>query len=618
MSRLVKGPLVTTAALPARAPLLPLASARQTRRAVLGILAAQPWRLGFTIVASLAGSLAGLLIPAVLGHLVAIITADGADAELLGPVIALAAAGTLSAAGLAAARVLMARLCEGALATLREEVFRTALDLPLEQVEAAGIGDVVSRVAGDVDAVGDAISGVLPSVVAALFTVAVTVLGLGVLDWRFALAALVAVPVQAFALHRFLAASRPVYRQIRQAEGTRTHRVLTTVRHRHTVLALGTENDHLALVDGASRAAIELTLTGVTLMTRFYNRLNLAELAGLAAVLVTGFWLVAGDLASVAAATTAALFFHRLFDPIGTVLGQVDELQKAGAGLSRLLGISLNGRPAASPHQDATSSPPPPAPPHAERAGIDLELAEVSFDYANGHPAVRELSMRVRAGQHLALVGTSGAGKSTVARLIAGIHTPADGTLWVRGRPATGTETAGAQITPAGPLAVALVSQEVHVFAGTLAADLRLARPDATDEQLLQTLRAVHVDWLDELPEGLGTLVGAGGRALTAEQAQHLALARLLLADPLVAVLDEPTAESGSALAGRLDRATAAVLAGRTGITVAHRLSQAADADWILVLRAGRVVESGNHAELLAGHGEYARLWSEYRRGHGD
>lgn len=591
---------------------LPVATTRQTRTALWQLLRARRGRLAATSAVLLLTALCGLATPALLGLLVDRVVAGATTSALVTVAAGLLVAG-LAAAGLGMiGRVMLATLCEGALADLREDVLDAAVALPVARVDAAGTGDVVSRVSGDVEAVSEAITGVLPTFTSAVLTIALTLVGLGTLDWRFAVAALVAAPLQAVALRWFLARSGPVYRTVRVAEAERTEQVIETVTARRTVVSLGLSSRHEHLVADRSRRAIGLSLHATGLLTRFYNQLNLAELVGLSGVLTVGWWLVGDDAVSVGAATTAALFFYRLFDPIGTVLGQVDELQKAGAGLARLFGLTLTteppAHPGAAPAGRATGSTGTPgtttggtgapAAPSADQPMVVLD--RVSFAYGDRR-VLDEVSLTVRAGEHVALVGTSGAGKTTLASLVLGIHPPASGTITVAGT------------WPPPPGTTVLVSQQVHVFSGTLAEDLRLARPTATDAQLHEALDRVGATWAAGL--GLGTAVGAGGHELTADQAQQLALARLVLADPALAVLDEATAEAGSGAATSLDTSARAALAGRSAIVIAHRLSQAASADRVVVLDAGRVVEQGTHDELVRDGGTYARLWEAWSAG---
>lgn len=346
-----------------------------------------------------------------------------------------------------------------------------------------------------------------------------------------------------------------------------------------TVRAFRLSAAHQQAVAERSAVAVDRTVATASARAWFFSRINGAELAGVIALLVTGFLLVRADEVTVGAATAAVLYFLRLFDPVGALLLLFDQAQAAAAALARLEGVR------ALPTEAPTRAQP-------GRAAVELHVREHSYDGA--HPVLTDVHLEIADGERLALVGTSGAGKTTLARMVAGSITPTDGSVAVRG-------------------AVSMVSQEVHVFAGTLAEDLRLAAPGASEAELRAALlRVGAAPWLGGLADGLDTRVGEGGLQPPAVIAQQVALARLLLADRPVVVLDEASAEAGSVGAQILTEAAEHVLAGRTALVVAHRLSQAAAADRIVVLERGRVVEQGTHGQLVAAGGGYARLWAAW------
>lgn len=571
--------------------LLPIASGRRTLTVVGGLLRLH-WGLTVAAAVALLGATsAGLLTAPLLGRIVDIVVQRQGSGALTWPIVLLVVVavvyGVLTALGVS----LVGRLGEHVVAALRERFVEHALRLPLDELERAGSGDLTSRVTSDVTMVTKVVRDAVPALARAGLTIALTMVGLGVLDWRFLLAALVAAPIQLHTVRWYVRRAAPLYAQHRQSVGAMQHQLLDTVGGARTVRAFRLQDAHATKVDRSSRATVDLALRGVRLLTRFFGRLNVAEFIGLAGILAVGFWLVSTDAVTIGTATAAALYFHGLFNPINIALMLVDDAQSAGASLGRLIGVS-----------DL------PAPPEPQRPARPLDgsvkLAGVRHAYRPGHDVLHGIDLQVEPGERIALVGASGAGKSTLGKLIAGVHPATHGSL------AIGGVDLGELGSPSGQGLVALVSQEVHVFAGPLAEDLRLARPEASDDRIREVLATVGaLPWVDALPDGLATVVGAGGHRLNTTQAQQLALARLVLADPPIAILDEATADAGSAGARVLEDAADAALARRTGLVVAHRLTQAVAADRVIVLHAGRIVAAGTHDELIAAGGRYAELW---------
>lgn len=573
---------------------LPVATPREARRE-LGRVLRPDWRgvvlaLGVLLVTVSAG----LLIPPALGEIVDVAHRGGAKADLVAPLLVIAAATLVQGLVGSAGWYLVVRVGEKALATLRERVLGHALTLPQADLERGGTGDLVSRVSNDVDRVSTALREGVPELMWSSFTVVLTLVGLAALDWRFALAGLVSLPFYAWAARGYTVVAPPLYTDERRAEGVRSQQLVETLGGVRTIRALLLGPRHLRRVEATSEAARRSSIRAADTTAWFFSRIHLGELTGTATVLLVGAWLVGDGTATLGVATAAALYFIRLYDPIGALVNLLDEVQSATAGLRRLAGIL---------HVPLDRRPGGPTPTEPE-----LALVGLRFGYDDGPDVVHGIDLVVRPGEHVALVGASGAGKSTLAALVAGIHEPRAGSISLGG--------SDIRSLPRDELSarVALVTQEVHVFAGTLAQDLRLARHDATDEELLRALDSVGArPWLEVLPDGLGTRVGTGGHVLTPVQAQQLALARLVLRDPDVAVLDEATAEAGSAGARELEASMARVLKGRTALLVAHRLTTAAAADRVVVLEHGQVVEEGPPAELAAGDGPYARRWRSWQ-----
>lgn len=567
---------------------LPTATGRRTAAVLWDALRGR--RIVLVLAAVFAGVAAALelIAPATLGRVVDDITNDSASplwnyALLI--IVSVVGGGALQIVGV----LLAARSFERILAGLRERLVATALRLPQQRVERSGTGDLISRASDDVAQVSQALQQVVPVLSSTIFTLLLTIAGMSALDWRFGIVLVVMLPVYWLTLRWYMRIAPPMYAAQRLAFGTRAHHLLSSLRGLDTVTAFRMSDSHNRRIGRASWAVAGWALRARTVVTMFNWRIDVAFAVAVSVVLVLGFHLVGAGAVSVGAATTAVLFFLRLQGPIRSLMSVIDTLQLATASLARIVGVTdvdvsdIRGISDEVDREGARSTGTA-----LDSAGLD----HVTFAYAEGPDVLDNVTVTIAPGEHLAVVGTSGAGKTTVAALLAGIHTPDAGTV-------------------TAPDNTTLISQETHIFAATLRENLVLAAPGADDEQIRRAVTATGAqDLLDQMPQGLDTDLGPRGVPLTAAQSQHIALVRLLLADPALAILDEATAEAGSAHAHLLDHAADAALAGRTGMVIAHRLSQAASCDRILVMEAGQVIEDGTHEDLLAAGGQYSRLWA--------
>ncbi|PYE17929.1 ATP-binding cassette subfamily C protein [Williamsia limnetica] len=576
---------------------LPVATGAMTRRWLTTALRERRSALVRIAVASLIAGIAAVAPALALGVLVDEVSDDGRLSVLLP--IAAVAAGAALLGGVAAgfSMYVIAALGSDLLAQLREAVVRTALRLPADTMEKSGRGDLLSRVSNDVAAVSKAVSTVLPTVVISAVLAAVSIIAMAGLDWRLGVAGAIAIPLYGLALHWYLPRSTPRYSAERRAVAERSQVLVERIVGARTLHAYGIEEREIARIDAASAAARDISIAAFTLFTRLVGRVNRAEFIGLASILVVGFILVEDGAVTVGATTAAALLFHRLFNPIGMILYSFADLQLAAAGLTRLVGVAQDDTAHATDSSVAGAVP----------ADSALELRDVHFGYDPGHPVLRGVNLRIEPGTSVALVGPSGAGKSTLAAIAAGTYPPTSGSATVGGLDLHSLPYRTVRQH------VVVLSQDVHVFAGTVTDDLQLAKPGADVGQIRTALAGVGaLEWAEKLPQGLDTVVGEGGHELTDAQAQQLALARLMLIDPPIAVLDEATAEAGSLGARDLDRSAAAATAGRTTLIVAHRLSQAIACDRVVVMDRGVLVQQGTPSELLATPGPFAQLWTAW------
>ena len=463
-------------------------------------------------------------------------------------------------------------------------------------------GEIMNRVSNDVDSVDNIVTGTLVTIITNIAVMATTVVTIFLLDWRLALLALAVVPLMILPLG-------PIGRRMYEIrKGTRERRDEIESLTQETLSISGIvlmksfvreAFEQLRFYDSATRLmGLEIRLAMVGRW--FMGAINAMVIIGPALVWVGGAWLAIHGGLTVGTIVAFVAYFGRLYSPASALAGVQVQVVSALAVFERI--FEYLDMPVENAAESAHAIELP-------RLRGEIEFRNVSFSYDSERPTLREVSFHVAPGQVAALVGPSGGGKTTITNLIPRFYLPTSGAVLVDRTDVRDATLASLRRD------IGIVTQETYLFHDTIAANLRYGKLDATDAELVAAGKAANIHALiASLPSGYQTMVGERGHKLSGGERQRLAIARVLLKDPRILILDEATSSLDSHNEAMIQAALEGVMRGRTSLVIAHRLSTILKADVIFVVEDGRIVESGRHAELLARGGPYARLYREQFR----
>jgi ATP-binding cassette subfamily C protein len=572
---------------------LPVADGRTVRRIVAELIRADRGAVAVIVALNSLAAAAGLAGPWLLG---AIINEVGPGAKL-STIDSMA----LLIVGFAVLQLLLTRFAryvgyrfgERTLSRLRIEFIDRALALPTSVVERAGTGDLMTRSSSDVVVVGNMLRDAGPTVISSALQSIFIFVATFVVDPLLGLCSFAALPLFLLSTRWYLRRARSAYLAEGDANSDLSENLAATAEGGRTVDAFRLRQRRIDAGERAMRFGFSTRMRTLWLRSRWFPTLDFGHMLPIAAILIVGGVGYLHGMVTLGAVASASLYMWQLVDPIDQVLMWTEYLQRGTASFARVTGLA--------------QLPPPPPPSEEIPADDRIEVCGVRYAYHGEHDVLHDVNLAVRPGERLAVVGPSGAGKSTLGRLLAGIDAPKAGRITVGGVPVV--ELSPDELRQR----ILLVTQEHHVFLGSLRDNLAMAAPDASDDAMLDALDTVDAKWARDLPDGLDTSFGSStGDELDPARAQQLALARVVLADPHTVILDEATSLLDPTTARHAERAMGAVLAGRTVIAIAHRLHTAHDADRVAVIDEGRLTELGSHHELLEADGAYAALWRSW------
>jgi len=577
---------------------------RREARALLGsLLRPYKWTVALLAVIVVVENAARLSVPILvqrgIDHGIPPLVEGGSARTLLTIVAALGVVVVVQATSRMVFLRRSGRTGQKVLLELRRRLFRHFGRLDVAFHDRYTSGRVVSRSTNDVEAIQDMLETGFDSLITAVLTLFGTAILLLTLDVKLGLMCLVAFPVLVVLVAWFHRESSKTYREVREIAALVIVQFVETMTGIKAVQAYRREPRNQEIFEDVADRYRVINERTFRLLAVFMPGVKLVGNITTGVVLLYGGYRVLNGEMTIGTLTAFLLYLRMFFEPMQEISQFFNTFQSAASALEKLAGV-LAQKPAIDD---------PDEPRRLDAVRGEIALQDVRFEYVAGRPVLPGLDLAVPAGQTVALVGTTGAGKTTIAKLVTRFYDPTAGSVTLDGVDLRGVAQAELRHH------VVMVTQENFMFGGTIADNIRFGRPEATDNEVRDAARAVGADaFIEALPEGYATDVAKRGGRLSAGQRQLVAFARAFLADPAVLILDEATSSLDIPSERMVQRALETVLADRTALVIAHRLSTVQIADRVLVLEHGRIIEDGSPAELVAANGSYAKLhqaWQE-------